>query len=79
MRLAAILIAVSMAACGTPQPLKPWLKPGGNLAQDDAACKFEAEKGAVSSDPNAMMAAYERAERRNKLMDLCMRAKGWTR
>ena len=79
MRLAAILIAVSVAACGTPQPLKPWLKPGGNLAQDDAACKFAAENGAVSSDPNAMMAAYERAERRTKLMDLCMRAKGWTR
>ncbi len=68
-----------MAACGTPPPPKPWIKQGGNLAQDEALCKFEAEKGAVSSDPNAMLAAYERAERRNKLMDLCMRANGWTR
>lgn len=80
MRLAAILTAaLILAACGTPPSPKPWIKQGGNLAQDEAACKFEAEKGAVSSDPNAMLAAYEKAERRNKLMDLCMRAKGWTR
>lgn len=78
-KLAAITAALFLAACGTPPAPKQWLKPGGNLAQDEAACKFEAEKGAVSSDPNAMLAAFEKAERRNKLMDLCMRAKGWTR
>lgn len=79
MRLAAILtMAALLAACAMP-PAKPWVKDGGNLAQDQAVCEFEAEKAAVSSDPNAVIAAYEKADRRRKMMDLCMRAKGWTR
>lgn len=79
MRLAAILtIAALLSACAMP-PAKPWVKDGGNLAQDQAVCEFEAEKGAVSSDPNAVIAAYEKADRRRKIMDLCMRSNGWTR
>lgn len=79
MRLAAILtMAALLAACAMP-PAKPWVKDGGNLAQDQAVCEFEAEKGAVSSDPNAVIAAYEKADRRRKIMDLCMRSKSWTR
>lgn len=78
-KIVAFTAAIILAACVTPPPPKPWIKQGGNLSQDEAACKFEAEKGAVSSDPNAMLAAFEKAERRNKLMDLCMRSKGWTR
>ena len=79
MRLAAILsMAALLAACAMP-PAKPWVKDGGTLAQDQAVCEVEAEKGAVSSDPNAMIAAYEKADRRRKIMDLCMRSKGWTR
>lgn len=79
MRLAAILtIAALLSACAMP-PAKPWGKDGGNLAQDQAVCEFEAEKGAVSSDPNGVIAAFEKADRRRKIMDLCMRSKGWTR
>lgn len=79
MRLAAILsMAALLAACAMP-PAKPWVKDGGNLAQDQAVCEFEAENGAVSSDPNAVIAAYEKADRRRKIMDLCMSSKGWTR
>ena len=79
MRLAAILtMAALLAACAMP-PAKPWVKDGGNLAQDQAVCEFEAEKGAVSSDPNGVIAAFEKADRRRKIMDLCMRSKGWTR
>lgn len=80
MRLAAILsMAALLAACAAPQSQRPWVKDGGNLAQDQAVCEFEAEKAAVSSDPNAMIAAYEKADRRRKIMDLCMSSKGWTR
>lgn len=79
-RLAAILsMAALLAACAAPQPQRPWVKDGGNLAQDQAVCEFEAEKGAVSSDPNGVIAAFEKADRRRKIMDLCMRSKGWTR
>ena len=79
MRLAAILtMAALLAACAMP-PAKPWVKDGGNLAQDSATCEFEAEKAAVSNSLNSVIAAYETAERRHKIMDLCMRAKGWTR
>lgn len=72
------LLAALLTACAAPPP-RPWVKDGGNLAQDQAVCEFEAEKAAVSSDPNAVIAAYEKADRRRKMMDLCMRAKGWTR
>ena len=79
MRLAAILsMAALLAACAAPQSQRPWVKDGGNLAQDQAVCEFEAEKAAVSSDPNAMIAAYEKADRLRKIMDLCMSSKGWT-
>ena len=81
MRLAAILsMAALVAACAAPHSQRPWVKDdGGNLAQDQAVCEFEAEKGAVSSDPNGVIAAFEKADRRRKIMDLCMRSKGWTR
>ena len=72
------LLAALLTACAVPPP-RPWVKAGGNLAQDQAVCELEAEKGAVSSDPNAVIAAYEKADRRRKIMDLCMRSKGWTR
>ena len=81
MRLAAILsMAALLAACAAPHSQRPWVKDdGGNLAQDQAVCEFEAEKGAVSSDPNGVIAAFEKADRRRKIMDICMRSKGWTR
>ena len=81
MRLAAILsMAALLAACAAPHSQRPLVKDdGGNLAQDQAVCEFEAENGAVSSDPNAVIAAFEKADRRRKIMDLCMRSKGWTR
>jgi hypothetical protein len=72
------LLAALLTACAAPPP-KPWVKDGGNLAQDQAVCEFEAEKGAVSSDPNGVIAAFEKADRRRKIMDFCMRSKGWTR
>lgn len=72
------LLAALLTACAAP-PHRPWVKDGGNLAQDQAVCEFEAEKGAVSSDPNGVIAAFEKADRRRKIMDLCMRSKGWTR
>lgn len=74
----ALTLAATLAACGTPPPPKPWIKAGGDQ-NDIRVCTFEAEKGAVSSDLNAMVAAFERAERRQKLMKLCMESKGWTR
>ena len=80
MRLAAILsMAALLAACAASHSQRPLVKDGGNLAQDQAVCEFEAEKGAVSSDPNGVIAAFEKADRRRKIMDLCMRSKGWTR
>ena len=65
-----------LTACAA-KPVQ-WAKSGGDQ-REKLQCELEAEKAAVSSDMNAMVAAYEKAERRNKVMDLCMRSKGWTR
>lgn len=73
-----VMLAALLTACAAP-PHRPWVKEGGNLAQDQAVCEFEAEKAAVSNSLNSVIAAYEVAERRRKIMDLCMRAKGWTK
>lgn len=77
MRHLAIIAAAAIAACTTTPPL-PWTKPGGDQ-REVYACQAEAEKAAVSSDPNALVAAFEKAEKRNRVMDLCMRSKGWAR
>lgn len=76
MRATIILAAVLLSACATKPPPK-WVKPGGDQAEQ-YACQMEAEKAAVSSDPNALMAAVEKAEKRDKVMTLCMKSKGWT-
>lgn len=77
MRHAATICAILLTACATPPPPQ-WVKTGGDQ-REVYACQMEAEKAAVSSDPNGMVAAFEKAEKRNKVMDLCMRSKGWTR
>lgn len=76
MKAAASIAAVTLlAACAVPQQV--WVKQGGDLATDTAVCDFEGEKAAVSSDRNAVVAAYEKADRRRTVTDLCMRSKGW--
>ena len=73
----AVLVALAATGCATkPQP--QWSKAGGDQ-REVYACKMEAEKAAVSSDPNPFGAAWEKAEKRDRVMDLCMRSKGWTR
>ncbi len=75
MRAAIIIAAATLLSACVTQPT--WVKAGGDLATDKAVCEFEAEKAAVSSSLNSAIAAYEQAERRRKVMDLCMRSKGW--
>jgi hypothetical protein len=77
MRYVILPAAILLTACATTPPPQ-WVKPGGGDQREVYACQMEAEKAAVSSDMNAMVAAFEKAEKRAKVMDLCMRSKGWT-
>ncbi len=76
MRAMLIIAAIALPACATKPPPK-WVKAGGDQAEQ-YACQMDAEKAAVSNDPNALMAAVEKADKRNKVMELCMKSKGWT-
>ena len=77
MRYAVALLAVLLSACASRPPVQ-WVKAGGD-DREKLVCQLEAEKAAVSSDPNAFIAAFEKADRRQKIMYLCMRSKGWAR
>lgn len=72
-----IALAVLSGCSVTPPPKPQWRKAGGDQ-KEVLQCELEAEKAAVSSDPNALVAAFEKADKRKRIMDLCMRSKGWT-
>ena len=76
MRYAVALVAILLSACAV-KPVQ-WAKYGGDQ-REKLECELEAEKAAVSSDLNALIAGVEKAQRRTKVMDLCMRSKGWSR
>ena len=72
----AIVVVSSMVFAGCAVAPPQWAKAGGDQ-REKLECEMEAEKAAVSSDRNAMVASFEKADRRNKVMSLCMRSKGW--
>lgn len=80
MRTITTIIALAvLSGCAVKPPPKPqWRKAGGDQ-KEVLQCELEAEKAATSSDSNPFIASYERATRRDKIMDLCMRSKGWSR
>lgn len=79
-----LMLAVSMSGCVTQRPTV-WYKDGADqqvFARDKAQCEYEVEssvKGPITVGLQTEIGrAYDMALQKKKLMDLCLKAKGYT-
>lgn len=79
-----LMLAVVISGCVTPKPTV-WYKGGATqeeFAKDKAQCEYEVEssvRGPVTSGLQTEIGrAYDMAQQKRKLMDLCLKAKGYT-
>lgn len=77
------LSALVLAGCAAPQPT--WVKQGvppADAAREGAECELQAEAATQQADPtlrSGLAASVDRRMRRNDLLALCMRNRGFAR
>lgn len=83
MRVLPLLGVLLLAGCAAPPPA--WVKPGvseAEAAKIGADCEFQAESVTQQADPtlrSGLAAGIDRRMRRNDLLAMCMRNKGFAR
>jgi hypothetical protein len=84
MRAFFLLGVLALSACAAPKPIV-WAKPGAAAHEIDRArteCEFQAAAATQQTDSTlrgGLAAEIDRGMRRNNLMALCMRSRGFTR
>ena len=84
MRAVFLLGVLVLTACAAPNPIV-WVKPGAaaqEIERARAECEFQSAAATQQNDSTlrgGLAAEIDRGMRRNELMTLCMRSRGFTR